>query len=401
MVTLKKEACTLKNGKLYYFNGKGIRVTKKSWQKISGNKYIQIGSKGYVVSKIEKTKNIWKYHKYSYQKKKWLKQKNVWLTVSKKKYYFNNAGNCTHIYDSAAQKYYDYRDGAMTVVKNDVRSIGKKEYYFGSNGIKSSVPGLYLTASGTLVYAAADGCVTKKIYGEIQAYTEAEGRITSCRIKEDHYMSYYNGNGDAVRKIDLYQPMVALTYDDGPSVHTWAILDVLAQNGGVATFFVVGQQVPANSAVVRRAVELGCEIGNHTYSHQNLTKVGVAAIQSQIWTTNFMVQNAAGVCPVVMRPPGGNYNHTVQNTVGMPIILWSIDTLDWKTRNAASTQAAVLNHVKDGDIILMHDLYSQTADASRVIIPELKNRGYQLVTISELADCRGPIYGGGVYHSLP
>ena len=73
----------------------------------------------------------------------------------------------------------------------------------------------------------------------------------------------------------------------------------------------------------------------------------------------------------------------------------------WKTRNAASTQAAVLNHVKDGDIVLMHDLYSQTADASRVIIPQLQSRGYQLVTVSELADCRGPIYGGGVYHSLP
>ena len=330
-----------------------------------------------------------------------MKQKNTWVTVLKKKYYFNGSGNCIYLYDSGARTYYDCKNGTMTPVKNDVRKIGKKEYYFGSNGIKSSAPGLYLTASKTLIYAEADGGVTKKIYGEIQSYTATEGRITSCRVKEDHYMIYYNSKGDAVRNIDLYKPMVALTYDDGPSIHTWAILDVLAQHGGVATFFVVGQQIPGNSAAVKRAVELGCEIGNHTYSHQRLTGLGTAGIQNQIWITNYAVQNAAGVCPVVMRPPGGGYDSTVRNTVGMPIILWSIDTLDWKTRNAASTQAAVLNHVKDGDIVLMHDLYSQTADASRVIIPQLQSRGYQLVTVSELADCRGPIYGGGVYHSLP
>ena len=81
----------------------------------------------------------------------------------------------------------------------------------------------------------------------------------------------------------------------------------------------------------------------------------------------------------------------------MPLIMWSIDTLDWKTRNAASTQAAVLGKVSDGDIVLMHDLYSQTAAASRAIIPELLQRGYQLVTVSELSDCRGAMAGGGVY----
>lgn len=84
----------------------------------------------------------------------------------------------------------------------------------------------------------------------------------------------------------------------------------------------------------------------------------------------------------------------------MPVILWSIDTLDWKTRNAASTQAAVLNKVRDGDIVLMHDLYSQTAAASRAIIPELVRRGYQLVTVSELSDCRGAMAAGGVYSAF-
>ena len=145
---------------------------------------------------------------------------------------------------------------------------------------------------------------------------------------------------------------------------------------------------------------MGCEIGKHTFSHQTLTRVGVSAIQGQISGTNTAVQSVIGVSPVVMRPPGGAYNETVRGAAGMPLILWSIDTLDWKTRNAASTQAAVLNHVTDGDIILMHDLYRQTADASRVIIPELARRGYQLVTISELADCRGGMANGGVYRAF-
>lgn len=200
--------------------------------------------------------------------------------------------------------------------------------------------------------------------------------------------------------IDTSRPMVALTYDDGPSQYTPEILDVLRQHNSVATFFVVGNRVPGYADTVRSAQQMGCEIGNHTYSHQVLTKVGVSQIQSQIGATNSAVQNVTGVAPVVMRPPGGGHSAMVRGAVGMPIIMWSIDTLDWKTRNASSTQAAVLGKVRDGDIVLMHDLYSQTAAASRVIIPELIQRGYQLVTVSELSDCRGAMANGGVYSAF-
>lgn len=145
---------------------------------------------------------------------------------------------------------------------------------------------------------------------------------------------------------------------------------------------------------------MGCEIGNHTYSHSILTSIDVSSIQSQISATNSAVKSVTGASPVVMRPPGGGYNGTVQNAVGMPLIMWSIDTLDWKTRNAAATQSAVLDSVKDGDVVLMHDLHGPTAEASKVIIPELVRRGYQLVTVSELAQCRGGISKGVVYNSF-
>ena len=101
-----------------------------------------------------------------------------------------------------------------------------------------------------------------------------------------------------------------------------------------------------------------------------------------------------------MRPPGGSYNKTVRNSVGKPILYWSVDTRDWATRSSSKTIRAVLGNAKDGDIVLMHDLYESTASASRTIIPELVDRGYQLVTIDEMAALRGGMKNGSVYSSF-
>ncbi len=400
MRTVKKDICKLRNAKLYYFGKKGTRITKKGFQKVSEKQYIEIGKHKYVVAKLQSSKGIWKYKKYNYKKKRWEKQKNIWVNVDKKKFYFNGSGTCMLIYHTATGECYDYSSGTGQLVRNDVRNIDGTEYYFSAGGRKSSEAGLYLTCGARLVYAQANGIVTKEIFGQIQQYSIVNGKVANCRLKNGVYMRYYDGNADIRREIDTSRPMVALTYDDGPSQYTPEILSVLGQYNSVATFFVVGQRVPAHADIIRSAYQMGCEIGNHTYSHQVLTKVGASQIQGQIGATNSAVQNVTGVSPVVMRPPGGGQNESVRSAVGMPIIMWSIDTLDWKTRNAASTQAAVLDHVRDGDIVLMHDLYSQTAAASRVIIPELVNRGYQLVTISELSDCRGAMASGGVYSAF-
>ena len=203
----------------------------------------------------------------------------------------------------------------------------------------------------------------------------------------------------AGRQIDPAKPMVALTYDDGPSASvTNRILDSLEAVEGRATFFVIGSNVHGgNAAAMKRAFDMGCEIGNHTYNHENLTKRSVDAIKSTVGRTDQKVAEVTGVAPTLLRPPYGAKNATVLRAIGKPAILWSIDTLDWKTKNSGSTINAVLNHVKDGDIILMHDIYSPTADASATIIPELVNRGYQLVTVTELANHRGGLQAGKVY----
>ena len=201
--------------------------------------------------------------------------------------------------------------------------------------------------------------------------------------------------------IDPNRPMVALTYDDGPSpTVTPRILKCLAENGGRATFFMVGQKVIKSPDVLKQMVAQGCEVANHTFDHTLMTKVSPTDLANQLVATNQAVSDACGISPVLMRPCGGAKTDAGMNVAGaisMPAILWSIDTLDWKTRDASQTIQTVLEKVKDGDIILMHDLYDATGEASETIIPELVNRGFQLVTVSELASYRGGMIPGKSY----
>lgn len=204
--------------------------------------------------------------------------------------------------------------------------------------------------------------------------------------------------------IDPNRPMVALTFDDGPQHGvTNRILATLEANGGRATFFMVGNRVPGHAAYVQQMAAQGCEVANHTYDHKYLTSLNAEGILSQVGSTNQVIANASGVTPALLRPCGGYYNASslsTLGTMGMPAIMWSIDTRDWKTRNAQSTINAVLNNVRDGDIVLMHDLYTATADAAETIIPALTAQGYQLVTVSELAAYRGGMAPGHVYNSF-
>lgn len=287
-----------------------------------------------------------------------VKLKNTWKTVNGSKYYFGKSGKAY-------------------VGK---RKVGKATYYFADNGKRKTG---WRTING------------KKYY-----FSPKNGKMVTGKKTISHYLCYFNEKGVLTRKIDKNKKMVALTYDDGPSIYTPRVLKTLKENNAVATFFVVGNRVPTYSDTVKKAHDMGCEIGNHTYEHKNLTRVSEAEVKRQITKTNRNVKKVTGQAPVIVRPTGGATNANVKQWVGMPSIIWSIDTLDWKTRNAGSTKKAVLDHVKDGDIVLMHDLYSATASASETIIPELVKRGYQLVTVSELAECRGGMKETGAYFSF-
>ncbi len=204
------------------------------------------------------------------------------------------------------------------------------------------------------------------------------------------------------RVIDPARPMVALTYDDGPQTDAGnRIMDTLAQYGAKATFFLVGDRCASRAAEVQRMAAEGHEIGNHTYQHKYLQKLGAEQIRYQIDQGSAAIAAAGGVTPTLVRLPGGNVNSTVRANVNYPMIQWSIDTRDWEHRNAQKTINEVLSKVRDGDIVLMHELYGATATATETIVPELVARGYQLVTVSEMAQAKGvQLEPGQLYYSF-
>lgn len=206
------------------------------------------------------------------------------------------------------------------------------------------------------------------------------------------------------RMLDPTRPMVALTFDDGPSKTTPKILDLLTEYGGRATFFVVGNRINNFSEELKAIAEQGSEIGCHTWSHQDLEKLSKDDRRSQISQTNNAVEKHTGQTVTLIRPPYGSYNSEVRTqcgSMGLSVILWSIDTEDWRTKDAQATYDAVMSQVTNGSIILCHDLHEATGDAMALVIPELVARGYQLVTVSELLSFReGGMKSGSVYNRL-
>lgn len=209
------------------------------------------------------------------------------------------------------------------------------------------------------------------------------------------------GESIVYSRIDPDKPMIALTFDDGPSAYTSDILDQLEKYGAHATFFVVGNRVSTFSNTIKRAYNLGCEIGNHSWSHPALSSISVSAMKKELSKTDNAIKSVIGIAPELLRPPYGAVDSDVRNNAGKPLIHWSIDTRDWETRNSSRTISSVLNNVRDGSIILMHDIYAATRDAAVSLIPTLIEKGYQLVTVSELAAYRGvTLKDGTIYYSI-
>ena len=192
------------------------------------------------------------------------------------------------------------------------------------------------------------------------------------------------------RTLDPARPMVALTYDDGPhAVYTDQILDVLEEHGAVATFFEVARNLPKAPEAVRRAVDLGCEIGSHSYRHANLGKMDEAAQRADQAAADALFQEVLGTTPTLLRPPYGSMNKTLKSTCGRSIVTWSIDPEDWLCRDADTVvQRIQAEKSLDGQVILLHSIYDSTVEATEVLVPWLLEQGYQLVTISELIQLR-------------
>jgi peptidoglycan/xylan/chitin deacetylase (PgdA/CDA1 family) len=196
--------------------------------------------------------------------------------------------------------------------------------------------------------------------------------------------------------------LVAVTFDDGPHpTNTNTLLDMLRRENAKATFFVLGTRVDYYGDIVRRAYQDGHQIASHTRNHKDLTKLSADERRHEINSTISSIENTIGVRPTAMRPPYGSFNEAVKADAGMALVLWSIDTEDWKYRNADTVHNKVMSQVRDGSIVLMHDIHATTIQAAAKIVPDLKAEGYTLVTVDELIKARGGnLNSGSVYRSM-
>lgn len=210
-----------------------------------------------------------------------------------------------------------------------------------------------------------------------------------------------NSNVASLYAVNPNRKMVALTYDDGPNAPvTESILQTLKENNARATFYVVGSRLEEFKNSLIKEAQYGCEIGCHSYNHTILTTVSNATIKSEVTKTNNLIKKYTGQTVKTVRAPGGSVNDNVKKVVSYPLVNWSVDTLDWSNRSSAATFANFKANVTDGAIVLMHDLYPSTAEATKSIVSYLKQNGYQIVTVSELMDAKGVRFtSGNLYNS--
>lgn len=209
---------------------------------------------------------------------------------------------------------------------------------------------------------------------------------------------YYETRGEIVWEVPTQEKVIALTFDDGPDpVDTPAILDLLNEYEAKATFFLIGKHVAKYPEIAKREVISGHEIANHTYSHRYFNRnVAVEKIQDEMAQAEEAIYNSTGQRTHLFRPPGGYYNDIVvkaSKKSGYQVVMWSWhqDTEDWNTPGVHKIVNKVLKNARNGDIVLFHDHVegkSQTVEALKQILPELKNRGFKFITVSELLKYR-------------
>ncbi len=184
--------------------------------------------------------------------------------------------------------------------------------------------------------------------------------------------------------IDPNKKVIALTFDDGPSYYTDQILKLLQKEEVTATFFLIGNKINRYQETVQTMLKNGNEIGNHSFSHKWLTKLDDDDLQEEIILTQDTIKNLTGFTPRVFRPTYGAVNDDLKHQVNLTPIMWTVDSSDWKIKNANTIANRVLESCQDTSIILMHDTHKRSYEALKIIIPSLKEQGYQFVTASEL-----------------
>lgn len=199
--------------------------------------------------------------------------------------------------------------------------------------------------------------------------------------------SYINEN---IYALDPNKKTIALTFDDGPNKSTTRVIyNALKDNKASATFFMLGSRLEGNVGLINDIINSDNEVGSHGYYHKYLTKMRTKTRYFNINEPTTLMQNLFNTSPVYFRPPYGNLTPKIKSEISIPIILWNVDPEDWHYRNVDTIVNNVLRVVKDGDIVLLHDIFNTTAEAVEKLLPELYVRGYQVVSVSKLAELKG------------
>jgi peptidoglycan/xylan/chitin deacetylase (PgdA/CDA1 family) len=196
-------------------------------------------------------------------------------------------------------------------------------------------------------------------------------------------------------QVRVDQPYIAMTFDDGPSAeNTPRLLEMLKQRNIKATFFLIGQNAASNPDLVRRILADGHEIGNHSWTHPQLSKLSDDRVTAEITKTQDAIKDASGFSPTLLRPPYGaitpRQREWIENQFGLNVILWSVDPFDWKRPGASVITQRILSQVRPGAIILSHDIHKQTVDAMPATLDGLLAKGYKFATVSQLIAMNKP-----------
>ena len=256
--------------------------------------------------------------------------------------------------------------------------------------VSSLTPGWHEDENGRW-YQNADGTYYAGGFQEIEGVEysfDENGYMQTGWVSKGVEDYYFNEDGSY--NAEKKRPMLAITLDDGPGQYTDTLLDCLEEYGAHATFFMLGQNVESYPDTVKRMVELGCEIGNHSWDHENMYNLSLDGVAQEFSQTDNALIEACGQAATVARAPYGNWSQDIIDTVGKPFFMWSLDSRDWDYKDVDKDYNEVMNgDLTDGTIILMHDIHEPSVQALLRIIPELIEKGYKLVTVSELAEAKG------------
>lgn len=226
--------------------------------------------------------------------------------------------------------------------------------------------------------ADVEGLLSELGYQARQAALDGSG-LGDDALKDEEGLSAQGHTLDCQRL-----KCVALTFDDGPGEHTGKLLDSLAEYDARATFYVLGSLVDEFPEPVERMAEEGHELGNHTWKHDDLAQMSAKEIKKDIERTNEAVREVTGSDPPTIRPPYGSLNGTVRRSVDQPLVLWDVDTLDWRSRDTEDVSEQALDNTVPGSVVLFHDIHETSVEAIPDVLAGLHRQGYHFVTVTDI-----------------